>query len=142
MPTGLATSTEEKRQSSPVALGRQVRGISAVPQDIQEESRVINETRHIHPDRVPQVQDTNIDVSDLDLDSSGNKQQLRVVQQTEQFVQRSRKERKQLVNRKQADPLSKTRSGKIPAKPLTKKQRQHLQSIAKPTIVEYLENRK
>jgi len=31
LPTGFATSTEEKRQSSPVALGRQVRGISAVP---------------------------------------------------------------------------------------------------------------
>ena len=91
---------------------------------------------------MPHVQDTNIDVSDLDLDSSGNEQQLRVVQQTEQFIQRSRKERKQLVNRKPADPLSKTRLGKIPAKPLTKKQRQYLQLIAKPTIVEYLENRK
>jgi len=161
--TGLVTSIQERRQPSPVAISRQARGISTVPRDIQEESRTVGETRyihpdrvsqvqdpnndisesrHIHPDRVSQVQDTYIDVSDLDLDSSGDERQLRVVQHTEQFIRKSRKERKKLGSQKQADLLCKTRSGKIPAKPLSKKQRQYLQSIAKPTIAEYLKNRK
>lgn len=69
---GSATSMQERRQSSSIAISRQAGGISSVPRDIQEESRVINDKRNIHPDRVHQVQDTNIDVSDLDLDSSGN----------------------------------------------------------------------
>jgi len=68
--TDLTTSTQETRQSSPIAIGRQARGISTVPRDIQEESRIIDEKRHIHLDRAAQVCDTNIDVSDLDLDSS------------------------------------------------------------------------
>ena len=95
-----ATSTQEKRQSSPVALSRQARGISIVPQDIPEESRIIDKMRHIHRDRVLQVQDTNFDVSDLDLDSSGNEPQLRIVQQTEQFIRKSRRERRKLDSQK------------------------------------------
>jgi len=137
---GSTTPIQEGRRLSPFATGCEDKGISTVPRDIQEESRSIDETRHIHPERVSQVQDANINVSDWDLDSSGNERQLRVVQHTEQFIRKSRRERRRFE--KQADPLTKTRLGKIPAKPLTKKPRQYLQSIAKPTIADYLMDRK
>jgi len=117
----LVTSIQEKKQPSPVAIGRQAREISTVPQDIQEESRIVGETEKVHLDQVSQIHDTNIDVSNLDLDKSGIERQLRVVQSTEQFIQKSRRERRKLGRQKQADPLSQTRSGKVPAKPLTKK---------------------
>jgi len=76
---GSATLIQEGRRLSPVAIGCEDKGISTVPRDIQEESKFIDETRLIHPDRVSQVQHTNINVSDWDLDSYVNERQLRVV---------------------------------------------------------------
>jgi len=144
-------------------MSQHAREISSVPRDNQQESRISYESWYIHPDRVSQdqdtsndvsekqrvyldrvsqVQDTYIDVSDLDLDSSGNEWQLRIVQHTMQFIRKSRREWRKLDSQKQSDPLSKTRLGKISMKPLSKKQRQHLQSIGKPTMVEDLETSK
>jgi len=69
-------SAASVQQLFPVATVQQAREISTVPRDIQEESRISYETRYIHPDRVSQVQDTDNDVSNLDLDSSGSEHQL------------------------------------------------------------------
>jgi len=137
----LAASVQGEERQFPAATKHQAREVSSVPRDIQEQSRINNETQHIHQHRASQVQQSNIDDSDLNIDSSGDEQQTRIVQSTEQFISGSRRQRKKLGNQKQVDSLSKIRSGKI-VRPLTKKQREQLQSIAKPTIEEYLRNRK
>ena len=57
---------------------------------------------------------------------------------TEQFIQESRKARKQL--KKKTNPLSGTRSGTIITKLLSNTQWNHLQSIPKDMIARYLSN--
>jgi len=119
----LAASVSGEERQFPVATNQQAREVSSVPRDIQEESRIDNETQYIHRDRVFQVQQTNNDVSNLIIDSSGDEQQSRIVRSTKQFISGSRRQRRKLGNQKQVDSLSRTRSGKIIAKPLSKKQR-------------------
>jgi len=116
------------------------REVSATPQGIQEDSRPNIRLSHIHPDRESQVHNTIQDISDLRLSGSSDDQHLRIIEETEQYIQKSRKERKNI--KKQSDPLSCTRSEKILANPLFRKQRNYLQSIPKDMIAKYLENRK
>jgi len=75
----------------------------------------------------------------LELSGSDPDRASRVIEETEEFIKDSRKERKAF--KKKPALLSRTRSGKIPAKPLSKKQRNHLQSIPKDTISAYLIDR-
>jgi len=107
---------------------------------MQEDLGSHNESSYIHPDRISQVHSMIHDISDLLLSSSSPDQHAQFIEQTEQFIQKSRKDRKQF--KRKIDPLSHTRSGKILAKPLSKKQRNYLQSIPKDTIANYLDNRK
>jgi len=65
---------------------------------------------------------------------------LRIIEQTQKLIADSRKEGNAL--KKKPDLLSRTRSGKVLAKPLSKKQKNYLQSIPKDTISAYLIERK
>ena len=82
----------------------------------------------IHPDRISEVNDTIHDIGDLDLDNSVRCHPSHCIQETEQSIGNTRKERKGL--RKRMELLSCTRSGKIPAQPLSKNKSNYPQSIA------------
>jgi len=122
-----------------INISQHRREVSATPRDIQEDSRSYNELGYIHPDRIPQVPCTIHDISDRQLSGSWLNRHPGIVEPTEQFIQKSRKDRKQL--KKKSDLLSHSSSGKIRTKPLSKKQRNYLQSIPKHTIASYLDNR-
>jgi len=64
----------------------------------------------------------------------------RIVEDTRQSIPKSQKIRK--TDNKHSDSLLNTSSGKIPVKPLSKKQRNYLQSIPKDTIAAYFGNKK
>jgi len=108
-----------------------------MPRDIQEDSR-----SYIHPDRINQVGKTLLDLSGEQLSESEPSQLRLVIEKAEQFLQVSRKERKTFNKQKEKDRLSRMRSGKVIAKPLSNKQRNYLQSIPKDTISAYLVDRK
>jgi hypothetical protein len=80
---------------------------SATPHNILEDSRLQDELGHIHPDKISQAQSTIHDISDLPLSDSLIDQSSQIIRQTELFIQKSRKVRIRLMNRK--DPLSRTR---------------------------------
>ena len=121
-------------------ISQNVRKECAMTRDIPEQSRTDIGTQQIDPDRISQVHDTIHDISDLDLDNSVRCHPSHLIEQTEQSIGNSGKEKKAL--RKRTELLSRKRSGKIPAKPLYKTQRDYLQSIPKDTIAEYLAVRK
>jgi len=124
---------------------RPSREVSAIPRDCQEDLRSNIEIGNIHPDRISQVCLIDPDVSEFGLEDKNDSvpdQQSCVLKEAEQFVSKSRKDRKAFNKRKAKDQLSQTRSGKAIAKPLSNKQRKYLQSITKDTIVEYVANRK
>jgi hypothetical protein len=108
---------------------------SATPYNIRGDSRLHNELGHIHPDRISQAQSTIHNISDLQLSDSLIDQSSQIIKQAELFIQKFQKDQKWLTNWK--DPLSRTRSGQILAKPLFKNQRNYLQSIPKATTSHY-----
>jgi hypothetical protein len=112
---------------------------SATPHNIQGNSRLHNQLGHIRPYRISQTQSTIHNISDLQISDSSIDQSSHINTQAELFIQKSRKDGKRLTSRN--DPLSCTRSGKLLAKPLSKKQRNYLLSTPKATISHYLENR-
>jgi len=126
----------ENRPEKIPSVGRTV---SPTPRDIQGDPRLSPEESWIHPKRKEQINNTNFDISDLDLNNT-NKDPRPVVP-TKVFLAKSRKERKAFSKQKK-DQLSRTSSGKIPSKPLTTGQRKYLQCISKDTISEYLKDRK
>jgi hypothetical protein len=83
----------------------------------------------------------SLDISDLDLNDTNTGPFQEVMESTKVFLAKSRKERK-AFSMWQKDQLSRMRSGKIRAKPLTKGQRKYLQCIPKNTIADYLADRK
>jgi hypothetical protein len=95
---------------------------------------------NIHPDRVNQVEGAIQDISDLDLNNSKGDRHSHIIKITEQYIQKSRRERKALRN--QDDQLSRTRSVKVISKPLSKGQWQYLQCIPKDSIAAYIADRK
>jgi phosphate starvation-inducible protein PhoH len=92
---------------------------------------------NVHPSRQAQVQDSDDILSSSDI---AEIRQEETAKETEKFIALSRKERKEFIKQKQSNLLI-NRSGRI-TKPITKKQRNYLQSISKDTIAEYLKNRK
>jgi hypothetical protein len=92
---------------------------------------------NVHPSRQAQVQDSDNILSNPDI---AEIRQEETAKETEKFIALSRKQRKEFIKQKQSNLLI-NRSGRI-TKPITKKQRNHLQSIPKDTIAEYLKNRK
>jgi len=121
-------------------ITQSVRKVSEMPRDIQEESSTNIGMQHIHPNRISQVHYMIHDISDLNPDNSVPYHASHFIEETEQSIGNSRKETNALG--KWMEFLSCTRSGKIPAKPLSKKQRNCLQSIPKDTISAYLAVRK
>jgi len=113
---------------------------SPMPRIDQEDLRPYTETDNIHPDRIQQVGKETRDLEE-EYDSEPD-QQSRALKGAEQFLPISRKDRKAFSEKKAKDQLSRTRSGKIIAKPLSNMQRKYLQWIPKDTIVEYVANRK
>jgi len=85
----------------------------------------------VHPDRRNQINDNNSAQSS----DSGSGRATSIIRETKEFLNKSRKERKKL--RRKSDLLSRTRSGQIPSKALTRKQRKKLQAIPKDTIVPF-----
>ena len=110
------------------------------PLEAIEHTIVSNESDCIHPDRISQVGNTLENNDNLRDSDSELGQASRVLKSGEEFFTNSKKQRKEF--RKKFDPLTHTRSGKIPVKPLTKRQRSRLQAIPKDTISAYLLGRK
>jgi len=113
------------------------RGVLVTPRDIQEDPRSRVNTGIVHPDRRAQIQIPDDDISSLDLEGS---RQENLAKETEKFISRSQKER-YIFSKTNSSRSSRIRSGKV-TKPLSKKQKNYLQSISKDTIAEYLSNRK
>jgi hypothetical protein len=138
------TATEEVVRPAPdlsdkVPLQRKS---SPALSDLQEDLRLGCEENYIHPDRRNQVENTNLDISDLDLNATDQGPCSEIIASTKDFFAKSRMERKAFTKQKKVDQLSRTRSGKILAKPLSQGQKKYLQCIPKDTITEYLANRK
>jgi len=91
----------------------------------------------VHPDRISQIgqKDYNSEVSNSELNSAE-----KIIKETKEFINNSKKQRKRFVGN--PDPLTRTRSGKVPVKSLTKKQRNRLQAISKDTLSAYIAGRK
>jgi len=105
---------------------------------IKNRSKANNSTGigYIHTDGVSRIHSLNND-------SSSSKPEVlnTVLQDTVEFIQKSRKERLALTQNNLPAPLYKTRSGKVSFKPLTKKQRNQLQAIPTDTLHTYINNR-
>ena len=129
-----------KERESRIEPSQPCRGVSVTPRDIREDSRSPNQLGYVHPDRISQVYTSINEISDLDLNRAEPSPVSKLVEKTEQFIRKSRKERKAF--KKRTDLLSRTRSGKVITKPLSEKQRSYLQLIPKDTIAAYLEQRK
>jgi len=103
--------------------------IASVPQD---HLRIDTEGISFHPDRIPQID--NIVGDNLEVENSEPElgRSTLMLQSANRFIGKSRKERRPLEQKPCA--LSHARSGKVPVKPLTKKQRNRLQAISKDTL--------
>jgi hypothetical protein len=109
-------------------LLQQKQEVCAVPRDIQEVPRENIELGNVHSDRRNQVQLSNNDLSDLDLEET-----------TKLGIPSTKKQRKEF--NRQRSLSSQIKLGKV-TKPIIKQQRNYLQSIPKHSISEYLRNRK
>jgi len=113
------------------------KSLSATDQDTLE---ISESAGRVHRDRISQI-DTTVhgryesENSEPEIDRA-----TLIIREAKRFVQLSRKERNSL--KKKPCGLSKTRSGKIPAKPLTKKRKDRLGAIPEATLSKYLESRK
>ena len=94
----------------------------------------------VHPDRISQINNTVNDSYEIENSEPELERASLIIQSANRFIGKSRKERRALEQKPCV--LSRTRSGKIPAKPLTKKQSSRLQAIFKDTLATYLESRK
>jgi len=109
-----------------------------LPNKLLEHRNTEIQESHIHPDRISQVGEVSEspedDNSQPELDRAST-----IIQNTKRFLGRSRKERAAL--KQKACVLSRTRSGKVPVKSLTKKQRNRLQAIPKEILSAYITGR-
>jgi len=110
-----------------------------LPSKSQEHPSTENQENQIHPYRILQI-GKGSESPETENSQTESDRVTSIVQSTGRFIEQSRKERKAL--RQKPFELPCTRSGKIPGKPLTKKQRNRLQAIPKDIISEYLRLRK
>jgi len=106
---------------------------------LQDSVHIDTEESFIHTDRIPQVNCTVNDKSEVESSDPETERATSIIQRAQQFIGQSRKERQALKHKPRE--LSRTRLGKIPVKPLTKKQRNRLQAISKDTLSAYLAGR-
>ena len=116
------------------------RKVSATPRDLQEDLRIGHSISYIHPDRMTQVENTINSNHEGESVEPESDRATSIIQSANKFIGKSRKERRALDQGSYV--LSRTRSGKVPIKPLTKKQRNRLQAIPKDTISAFLAERK
>jgi phosphate starvation-inducible protein PhoH len=133
-PRDIQEGLRNRETSNIVHPGREV---STTPRDTQEDLRNRATLNNVYPSRQAQVQDSDDILSSSDI---AEIRQEETAKETEKFIALSRKERKEFIKQKQSNLLI-NRSGRS-IKPITKKQRNYLQSISKDTIAEYLKNRK
>jgi len=93
----------------------------------------------IHPERKPQIDSTVKESYEVVSSEPNSERATSIIQSARKFVGQSKKARKAL--KQNSCLLSRTRSGKIPVKPLTQKQRNRLQAISKDTLVAYMKGR-
>jgi hypothetical protein len=136
VPTAPRDAQEGLRNRETPNIVQSGREVSSTPRDIQEDRRNQATWNNVHPSRQAQVQDSDDILSSSDI---AEIRQEETAKETEKFIALSRKECKEFIKQKQSNLLI-NRSGRI-TKPITKKQRNHLQCIPKDTIVEYLRNR-
>jgi len=140
---GLATHIDNLRK--PIRLvgssyiGLPDREEVIAPSDIPDRLNVSNESGHIHPDRILQIGKIISDGDSSKNSDSELGQASRVIKAGKEFIDKSRKERKSF--RKNTALLTRTRSGNIPRKPLSRNQRNCLQSVSSQTLTAYLNNR-
>jgi len=106
----------------------------------QDQPDIDTEGIRVHPDRISQIDNKDSDDNEVDNSELESYRATSIIQSAKKFVSKSRKERQAFKKQKPCG-LSRTRSGKIPAKPLTKKQRNQLQAIPKDTLSTYLVGR-
>jgi len=106
----------------------------------KDQFNIDTEGVRVHPDRISQI-DNKDSEDNIEAENSpdGLERATNIIQDAKRFIGQSRKERK--AWKQKPCVLSRTRSGKIPVKPLTKKQRNRLQEIPKDTISAYLSGR-
>jgi len=106
--------------------------ISPTPREIQGESRSSVGRCHIHPDTIPQVKTSSYHTdNDEPRDQEATRLQLSIVSDNE-MIKLSEKERRALAWEKNS--LTCTRSGRVPSKPKTKKQKNYSPLIPQDTI--------
>jgi len=93
----------------------------------------------IHPDRILQVGRVSEDPEDDNRHPELNRASI-LIQSGESFIRQSRKERQAF--KQKPCVLSRTRSGQVPVKPLSKKRQNQLRAIPKDTLLAYLGSRK
>jgi hypothetical protein len=116
--------------------------VSRIAGDNQDGLSLDCDKDNTHPDGISQVGQTILDLSNggpRDLEPS---KEPGVVGKTEQLLKTSQKARRVFTKQKRINSLSRTRSGRIIAKPLSNEQRNYLQAIPKDTIARYLEDKK
>jgi len=106
---------------------------------LQDHLNIDTKGSRVHPDRILQINKVSDsqEVNNSELESD---QATSIIQSAKRFIGQSRKERRAL--KQKPCVLSRTKSGKIPVKQLTKKQRNRLQAIPKDTLATYLDSRK
>jgi len=107
---------------------------------LQDHLNIDTEGSRVHPDRISQINNTVNDSYEIESGESESDQATVIIKNAKEFLCKSRKERHAL--KQKPCVLSRTRSGKIPVQPLTKKQSNRLQAIPKDTLATYLESRK
>jgi len=107
---------------------------------LQDHLNINTEGSGVHPDRISQIDDIINGSYEVESSEPEPERATLIIKNAKEFLCKSRKERQALEQKPCV--LSRTRSGKIPVKPLTKKQRNRLQAIPKDTLATYLEGRK
>jgi len=107
---------------------------------LQDHLNIDIEGSRVHPERIPQFDNTVSDNHEVESSEPELDRATSILQSAKRFIGKSQKERRALEQRPCV--LSRMRSGKIPVKPLTKKQRNRLQAIPKDTLATYLDSRK
>jgi len=93
-------------------------------------------------------QEAETTTQDLQVDSEADKgisdlqsdRAERIIKETKEFLGNSKKQRKEFG--KETDPLTRMRSGKVPIKPLTKKQQNRLRAILRDSLGALLREQK
>ena len=141
---GLVSHIENLRTRTQVyqsVLGaEQISAEQTKPSAAQDKNSFDKSGSLIHPDRVSRIDTIGTDSDEVEISEPKSDRATSIIQRANKFIGQSRRERQAL--RQKPCVLSRTRSGNIPVKPLTKKQRNRLQAISKDTISDYLAGRK